>query len=179
MCRVLFVFCLFVGIFCVCIWHLVLFKYLFFTLIFRGTCCFGFGIKFFVVGYFVVHNRMHKYPIELIVSILLHETDWCYIGRHPRNSSDDWLVFRQRRFCDIFFLPLFARWNRSFDLLIVLDYTSISHEELHSANRCASCWGKKATSGSSQYINPISSYCIISRFKLQTMRWFEQFVHVV
>lgn len=77
-----------------------------------------------------------------------------------------------------FFLPLFARWNRSFDLLIVLDYTSISHEELHSANRCASCWGKKATSGSSQYINPISSYCIISRFKLQTMRWFEQFVHV-
>lgn len=82
-------FCLFVGIFCVCIWHLVLFKYLFLTLIFRGTCCFGFGIKFFVVGYFVVHNRMHKYPIELIVSILLQETDWCYIGRHPRNSSDD------------------------------------------------------------------------------------------
>lgn len=72
-----------------CIWHLVLFKYLFFTLIIRGTCCFGFGIKFFVVGYFVVHNRMHKYPIELIVSILLHETDWCYIGKHPRNSSDD------------------------------------------------------------------------------------------
>lgn len=64
-------------------------KISFFTLIFRGTCCFGFGIKFFVVGYFVVHNRMHKYPIELIMSILLHETDWCYIGRHPRNSSDD------------------------------------------------------------------------------------------
>lgn len=46
-------------------------------------------LNIYVVGYFVVQNRMHKYPIELIVSILLHETDWCYIGRHPRNSSDD------------------------------------------------------------------------------------------
>lgn len=75
--------------FFVCVFGIWFCLNIFFTLNFRGTCCFGFGIKFFVVGYFVVHNRMHKYPIELIVSILLHETDWCYIGRHPRNSSDD------------------------------------------------------------------------------------------
>lgn len=87
-----FVFCFFYICFCLnTFFCLLLFKYMYlflFALIFRGTCCFGFGIKFFVT-LFVVHNRMHKYPIELIVSILLHETDWCYIGRHPRNSSDD------------------------------------------------------------------------------------------
>lgn len=61
----------------------------FFYFNFQGDMLLQVWLNIYVVGYFVVHNRMHKYPIELIVSILLHETDWCYIGRHPRNSSDD------------------------------------------------------------------------------------------
>lgn len=63
--------------------------FFFFYFNFQGDMLLQVWLNIYVVGYFVVHNRMHKYPIELIVSILLHETDWCYIGRHPRNSSDD------------------------------------------------------------------------------------------
>lgn len=76
------------GFFCVLDFWFCL-NIFFFSFNFQGDMLLQVWLNIYVVGYFVVHNRMHKYPIELIVSILLHETDWCYIGRHPRNSSDD------------------------------------------------------------------------------------------